>query len=111
MPTPTPVPVQNLHITMRGLELQIHKHWCLVSYLIVNHQFGDYVDLADRELPATFAKEMARHVYGYLYEAKKPPAQIEQTVLNVAEDLAAGRAVQLRAGDYIAAQRFFRGKE
>ncbi len=108
MPTPTVAPT-NLRITLRALQMQIDRHWCLPSYLIINHHFGDLVQLGDRELPAGFSKEMARHVYGYLYEGVKPPAEIEQTVLNVSEDLMAGRQVQLRAGDYISAQRFFRG--
>ncbi len=98
-----------LRITLKGLEYQIGKHWCLASYLILNVHFGDLVELAEKELPESFVKEMARHVYGYLYENKLPPAEIQQTVLNVSEDLMAGRAVQMRAGDYIAAQKFFRG--
>jgi hypothetical protein len=98
----------DFRITLRGLENQINKHWCLTSYLILNIHFGDLVELAERELPQTFAKEMAKHVYGYIYENKMPPAEIEQTVLNVSEDLIAGRQVQLRAGDYIASQKFFR---
>jgi hypothetical protein len=101
-------PLPNLRITLRGLENQINKHWCLTSYLILNIHFGDLVELAEKELPQNFAKEMAHHVYAYMYENKRPPAEIEQTVLNVSEDLSAGRAVQLRAGDYIAAQKFFR---
>lgn len=101
----------DFRITLKGLELQIDQHWCKVSYLIINFNLGDLVKLGERELPATFSKEMARHVYGYIYENKMPPAEIQQTVLNVSEDLMAGRPVQLRAGDYIAAQKFFRGKK
>lgn len=98
----------NLRITLQGLVNQIKWHWCLTSYLIINTSFGDLVELGEKELPETFSKEMAQHVYGYLYENKMPPAEIQQTVLNVAEDFVAGRQVQLRAGDYIAAQKFFR---
>lgn len=99
----------DFRITLKGLELQIDRHWCLASYLILNFNLGDLVKLGERELPATFSKEMARHVNGYIYENKMPPTEIQQTVLNVSEDLIAGRQVQLRAGDYIAAQKFFRG--
>ncbi len=97
----------NFRITMKGLEIQIKRNWCLASYLILNFDIKDLVTLAEKELPETFAREMAKHTYAYIYENRKPPAEIEQTVLNVAEDFMAGRTVQLRAGDYIAAQRFF----
>ena len=97
----------NMRITLKGLEMQIQRNWCLASYLILNFDIKDYAVLGERALPETFAKEMARYTYAYIYEKKKPPVEIEQTVLNVAEDLTAGRQVQLRAGDYIAAQQFF----
>ena len=99
--------IGNFRITLKGLETQIKKNWCLASYLILNFDLKDLVTIAERELPETFARDMAKHTYAYIYENKKPPAEIEQTVLNVSEDLMAGRPVQLRAGDYIAAQRFF----
>jgi hypothetical protein len=97
-------------ITLKSLELQISRHWCLASYLILNVNLGDLVELGERELPEAFSKKMAGLVYGYLYEDKVPPLEIQQTVLNVSEDLLAGREVQLRAGDYIAVQRYFRAK-
>jgi hypothetical protein len=97
-------------ITLKGLEAQIGKHWCLASYLILNVNIKELVELGDRELPESFVKKMAGFVHGYLYEDKVPPAEIQQTVLNVSEDLLAGREVQLRAGDYIAVQKYFRGK-
>lgn len=103
-----PILHTEFRITLNGLENQIKRHWCLASYLILNIHFKDWVELADKELPANFAKEMAKHVYAYIYEDVKPPAAIEQTVMNVAEDMMVGRVVQLRAGDYIAAQKFFR---
>ena len=97
----------NIRITLKGLELRIRKDWCLASYLILNFDFKDLVELAEKELPESFAREMAKHTYAYIYENKRPPSEIEQTVLNVSEDYMAGRPVQLRAGDYIACQRFF----
>jgi hypothetical protein len=97
-----------LRWTVKGLERYIEKNWCLASYLIVNINIGELVELVDRELPADFARRMAGLVHEYLYEGKMPPPEIAQTVLNVSEDMASGRPVQLRAGDYIAAQKFFR---
>ena len=37
-----------------------------------------------------------------------PPEAIAPAVMNVADDVLAGRDVQLRAGDYIALQNFIR---
>ena len=105
----TLMPAQ-FRITLRGLENQISKHWCLASYLILNVNIAELVELGERELPESFTKKMAGLVYGYLYENKVPPQEIQQTVLNVSEDVLAGREVQLRAGDYIAVQKYFRGK-
>lgn len=102
--------IPNFRITLNGLVNQIEKHWCIASYLTINMNLGDLVELAEKELPEQFSREMAKHVYGYVYENKMPPAEIQQTVLNVSEDFLAGRQVQLRAGDYVAVQRYFRGK-
>ena len=99
----------NFRVPMRVFIDRFQRDWCLASYLIINWNFKELVDLANRELPAGFSKELATHVYGYLYEDKMPPAQIQQVVLNIAEDIVAGRDVQLRAGDYIAAQQYLRG--
>ena len=99
-----------LRLTIKGLEHQIDKNWCLARYLIINFNIHELEELVQKELPEDFTKKMAGLVYAYMYEGKMPPADIAQTVLNVSEDMAAGRPVQLRAGDYIAAQKFFRGK-
>ena len=99
--------IPKMRITMKGLEMQIKESWCLASYLILNFDIKDYVTLGERELPKEFAGQMAKYIYSYMYYGEMPPAEIEQTVLNAAEDFSAGRPVQLRAGDYIAAQRFF----
>lgn len=98
----------NFRLTLSGLETKIRRDWCLCSYLIINWNLKELVDPAERELPETFAKNMASYVYAYMYENKMPPAAIAQTVFNVAEDTIAGRPVMLRAGDYIACQNFFR---
>lgn len=97
-----------LRFTLKGLELQIERNWCLASYLILNLDIRELREMVEKELPQAFAKQMAALVQAYMYESKMPPAEIAQTVLNVSEDIAAGRQVQLRAGDYIAAQKYFR---
>jgi hypothetical protein len=50
------------------------------------------------------------HVSAYLEKGTMPPAPIIAPILNVAEDIAAGREVTLRAGDYISLQTFARSQ-
>ena len=99
-----------MRFTIKALELQIRHHWCLASYLILNHDIREIAEMGEKDLPEEFCGRMAQLVHDYLYEAKMPSPEIAQTVMNVAEDLAAGRQVSLRAGDYIAAQRFLRAE-
>jgi hypothetical protein len=98
-------------LTTRSIEWQIRHNWCLASYLILNIDLGDLQELIERELPEKFTSTMASLVYGYMYENKMPPTEIAQTVLNVTEDMLAGRQVILRAGDYIAVQKYMHAKK
>ena len=100
--------IPNIRITMTGLQDRIRRDWCLASYLIINWDIPEIRELAQLELSESFTKAMAQYVYEYVYENKMPPDAIAQTVLNVSEDMIAGRTVQLRAGDYIAVQQFLR---
>lgn len=105
---PVPIGLSKFRPTLRVFEQQIPEFWCLASYLILNFNIKDHIRWAEMEVTEEFTKTLAQHVYAYIYEDKAPPAGIEQTVLNVAEDLAAGRQVVLRAGDYISVQKFIR---
>lgn len=85
------------------------EFWCKASYLVINTNIGELVTLTERELPANATKVLAKEVYAYLYEDKMPTGDIASVVLNVAEDLVAGKNPELRAGDYIALQNHMRG--
>jgi hypothetical protein len=104
-------PLQNFRITLPGLIDRIRRDWCLASYLIINWKVPEIRELAELELPESFTKAIAQYVYDYVYEDKMPPDAIAQTVLNISEDMMAGRTVQLRAGDYIAVQQFLRSEK
>jgi hypothetical protein len=82
--------------------------WCKASYLVINSNIGELVKLTDRELPAKTTKVLAKEVYAYLYEDRMPKGEIASVVLNVAEDLVAGKTPELRAGDYITLQNHMR---
>jgi hypothetical protein len=104
-------PFGPFRLTLKSIEWQINHNWCLASYLITNIDIGDWKELVERDLPKTFATTMATLVHDYMFNNKVPPAEIAQTVLNVSEDMLAGRQVMLRAGDYIAVQKFMRAKK
>jgi hypothetical protein len=81
------------------------KWW--VMYLIVN----DKVRI-DEKLNAQVEKFMdgvaLKHVRAYMDDGTMPPEAIAPAILNMADDVMAGRQVSLRAGDYIAIQNFAR---
>jgi hypothetical protein len=105
-------PIGPFRLTVKSIEQQIlHDHWCVVSYLIINQDISELANLVERELPENFAATMAIFIHGYMYENKMPPTEIAQTILNVTEDMVAGRQVILRAGDYIAVQKYMRAKK
>jgi hypothetical protein len=83
------------------------KWW--VMYLIVNEKVR-----IDERVNAQIDKFMEgvalKHVRAYVDDGTMPPAEIAPAILNMADDVMAGRQVSLRAGDYIAIQNFVRSK-
>ncbi len=53
-----------------------------------------------------FARFVEGHLTAYVEKGTMPPSAIAAPILNLAEDLAAGRELRMRAGDYIALQTF-----
>jgi hypothetical protein len=89
------------------------KDWSIVAYLIIDvirrHAAIEkglikVVNGQDR----VFTKLIQTHVAAYLEKGTMPPAEIAGPILNIAEDVMAGRPVVLKAGDYIALQNFRR---
>ena len=81
------------------------KWW--VMYLIVN----DKVRIDDRlstQLEKFMDEVALKHVRAYMTEGTMPPEEIAPAILNMADDVMAGRQVSVRAGDYIAIQNFAR---
>ena len=83
------------------------KWW--VMYLIVNDKIR-----IDERVTAQIDKFMEdaalKHVRAYMDEGTMPPDEIAPAILNLADDVMAGRQVSLRAGDYIAIQNYVRKK-
>jgi len=81
-----------------------------VMYLIppgpLKDRFEHLVDIApDKE----FFDVISKHLTA-LEEGVMPPEAIAPAILNLADDLAAGRNPVLRAGDYISLQHHIRGQ-
>jgi hypothetical protein len=81
-----------------------------VYYLIVLERLADrFRDVIDARPDERFFHDLNQHVLAYVNDGKMPPEAIASAVMNVADDVLAGRDVQLKAGDYIALQNFMRG--
>lgn len=65
-------------------------------------------DLLEARPEPRFFEELERHVKAFVDDGKAPPEAIASAVMNVADDVLGGRDIQLKAGDYIALQGFFR---
>jgi hypothetical protein len=70
--------------------------------------FKDMREIVSKGVRSRFIKEVQVHTQAYLLEAKEPPAQIAAAIKNFADDIAAGREVVIRAGDYIAIQSYLK---
>lgn len=83
------------------------RRWCTVCYLIFNRRIKDLIT-QPIETSQQFAKFTAQYLSDYIYDNKKPPAEIAPAIMNLAEDFYAGRTIQVRAGDYIVLQGYLR---
>lgn len=78
------------------------KDW--VKYLVlVNWHAKQFENILTSPADATFLKFVDKHVQAYL-GGTAPPETIQTAVINIADDLSAGREMTLRSGDYIALQ-------
>lgn len=67
-------------------------------------------DFQTKGVRSRFLKEVQTHVKALLLDQKEPPAAIASVIHNFADDIAAGREVTIRAGDYITMQNYLRAK-
>ncbi len=82
-----------------------------VMYLVIGP--GDIfnqrvTDWANIPIDDVFQKKVDKFVTDYLEKGVMPPEQIAPTILNLADDLVAGRDMVIRAGDYIALRNYMR---
>jgi len=90
--------------------------WWRYAYL-VPEVFRQYPELQETFVKVVEGQDrgfnalVENHVTAYLEKGTKPPDAIAAPILNIAEDVMAGRPVTLRAGDYIALQNFARAQK
>jgi hypothetical protein len=78
-----------------------------IKYLVVPQFHARQLDNVLARAPdAAFAKFVDKQLQAYLGGAA-PPEGIQSAVMNLADDVASGREVTLRAGDYIALQAHY----
>ena len=80
-----------------------------VMYLIViDRLLKNYRDVILQENSENFQNMVRQEVMAHVVDGKQPPEAIHTAVLNVADDMMAGRDVVLRSGDYIALMNYAR---
>lgn len=82
--------------------------WWKVAYLIINDGIRDIADKFKHPIDSSFNEFVTKHLDAYVNDNKMPPAEIAPTIMNLADDFAAGREMTIRAGDYIAIQGYMR---
>jgi len=84
--------------------------WILVAYLLVNWRMKDLIKEMKVQPNKEFYETVAEHLSLYINKNKMPPSQIASAIINLADDFIANRPMNLRAGDYLAIQKFIRSK-
>lgn len=89
--------------------------WWRLAYLVpdpfLNPELLNTVARVSHGEDKQFNNVIQAHVSAYMEKGTMPPAAIVGPILNIAEDIAAGRQVTLRAGDYIALHNFARSQK
>ncbi len=81
--------------------------WWRIAYLIIDHLREDLVAVARVRPDEKFDAFVVNQLQSFVKEGTAPDA-ILPAILNLHDDLAAGREMTMRAGDYIALQGYFR---
>jgi hypothetical protein len=83
----------------------------ILYYLIIrdccwnNQLFTDVIQSAPG---GEFYEMVSKHMSAFLQEGKMPPEEIAPAIMNLVDDQTSGRAMTMRAGDYISLQNYLR---
>jgi len=77
-----------------------------VMYLVIGPEGLDkFKDVIHIGITEQMMEVVNKHVTAYVRNGELPPANIASSILNIADDMLAGRAPTIRTGDYIALQQ------
>ena len=80
-----------------------------IMYLVLMEKMVvKFADLLRIKPTENFYEMVREHVIDHAVHGERPPEQIAGAILNIADDLMAGRQVTMRAGDYISLMNFAR---
>ena len=89
----------------------LRKRWWEVAYLappdwgVLRERFSNLTEVEPDE---KFNQLISKSIEALVEKGELPPAAIAPTIMNMADDLAHGRQMTIRAGDYIALQGHLR---
>jgi hypothetical protein len=94
--------------------MRVHLKWdpTIVMYLvIIDKLIRDKAELVKVRPTEKFFDMVHEQVMDYVLEGKEPPAQIAGAIMNISDDMMAGREVVMRAGDYISLMSFAKAQK
>ena len=92
---------------------KVRPFWWRFAYLIPDvlrrhHEFQNDFVYTVQGKDDKFNKFITQHVKAYIQEGVMPPDNIAAPIINISEDILAGREPEIRGGDYIALQNQMR---
>ena len=81
-----------------------------IKYLVIGPIGLEAIDRSTvtKVMNGEFASMLTEHIHAYIKKGVMPPKEIRTPILNIADDILAGREPVIRAGDYISLQNYRR---
>lgn len=89
----------------------VEEWWWRVAYLRPAPLDKLHRKFVEIEPDRRFKEVVQGYVNAYLKEGVAPPAEIATAVMNMADDILAGRDIVLKTGDYVALQQHMAGRK
>lgn len=97
---------------MNRIKLHLKFDPSVIMYLvIVDKLLQKQADLLKVEPSEKFFQMVRELVVTHIVEGQVPPEKIAVPIMNIADDMMAGREVVMRAGDYIALMSYAKSKK
>lgn len=97
---------------MNRIKLHLKFDESVVMYLvIIDRLLQKNAELLKVQPSEKFFGLVREMVINHVIEGKEPPEQVAAPIMNIADDMMAGREVVMRAGDYIALMNYAKSKK